>query len=181
MDSLWCTLCYEPYDEGNRIPVLLDQCGHSFCRGGPRVEYPDDMQHIYFSFLCSPASSPGTVCLQTSHAQCKTCPRCKQTLNRSTSALRPNYALIQALEALNASDDGTDGHKLSPFFSTSEVSWADILASGMSGSVLSSILEKLEVAGFNTKRYSPGTLTDKCFCTTGKHACMLFDTKQGAG
>ena len=33
IEEIKCPLCAYLYDEADRIPILLPDCGHSFCRG----------------------------------------------------------------------------------------------------------------------------------------------------
>ncbi len=28
-----CQVCFEPYDEVNKVPILLNDCQHSVCKG----------------------------------------------------------------------------------------------------------------------------------------------------
>lgn len=31
LEEVKCPLCTEFYDEGDKVPILLPDCGHSFC------------------------------------------------------------------------------------------------------------------------------------------------------
>ena len=118
--ELWCSLCSEPFDDKERVPILLD-CAHSYCK----------------------------LCLRTSHSRLKTCPTCRAQVTRSTSQQRPNYALIQALEAGVDAAGSTSG--LSPYFSSHAVSYREILGS-LDSKVLHSVLRKLAEAGHDVSR-----------------------------
>lgn len=68
--SLLCPICYESFDDKDRIPVLLDQCGHSFCRS----------------------------CLKAGGSSINRCPQCRQSITKSISNLKTNHALVEALD-----------------------------------------------------------------------------------
>ena len=67
--TLLCPICYESFDDQERIPVLLDQCGHSFCKS----------------------------CLKAGGGSISRCPQCRQPITKSTSDLKTNLALIHAI------------------------------------------------------------------------------------
>ena len=118
--ELWCSICAEPFNDRDRVPILL-QCAHTFCK----------------------------LCLQTSHSGLKACPTCRAQVSGPITSMKPNFALIQALES--AADASGSPSGLSPYFATNAVAWRDVLAS-MDLKVLHSVLRKLTEAGHDVSR-----------------------------
>lgn len=86
--ELFCGVCREVYEAGEREPVVLPSCGHAFCRSClTKLEEDGDKMGSYLS-----------------------CPTCR-TSHKSPSvrALPPVFALLHLSESYKKSVVGTGG------------------------------------------------------------------------
>lgn len=90
--ELYCGVCRDVYEAGEREPVVLPSCGHAFCRSClAKLEEDADKVGSYFS-----------------------CPNCRMShKNPSVRALPPVFALLHLSENYKKSVVSTDGGNIS--------------------------------------------------------------------
>ena len=79
-DPLSCTICFRPVNGDERAPLILPQCGHTFCNH----------------------------CIDAAELLRRPCPECRLPINGNAPRPRRNYALIHAMEVLNADQQVND-------------------------------------------------------------------------